>query len=388
MLLSQRKTKNDTGIWVNVEAVDAVLNKSRATGAARLVLLVLARHADLTGVCWPGIRTIARQAQVSLRTVQRSLRLLQEYGELDVLPGAGPHGQNLYRLRLVVPGQNKPRENDNESRSYDTLSGGGDISSKAALHENDDGHRSTTAMVQAPKKKVKKKKNTSPLPPPDQSSNQAANHEEEEALRNSKAFKALKDALGSDFDDLEILLREGLSARRWRYWLESVLWPVLQRMGKQKFSAAARFVLPEAAGPGVKYPAKLFISKLLEVERGEIVVVDAPEKVAPSDLGEAGLGSFELDLELRQFVIQNAKRADAEIGPPPAPNPEKTCPHGDHPRSDACCVPRAKETLSWALPYLRKAQRARRRDEEVLLIAQTAMQALVRLKAPGFEQEA
>lgn len=59
----------------------------------------LANHANEVGEsCFPSIATIAREAKLSERQVQRSIRSLEALGELEVAVGIGPKGVNGYRL--------------------------------------------------------------------------------------------------------------------------------------------------------------------------------------------------------------------------------------------------------------------------------------------------
>lgn len=66
--------------------VAAVLNHSTATGTDKVVLLGLAWHMSETWNegTWIGLDRIAHYANVSTRTVMRSIANLEELGELDV----------------------------------------------------------------------------------------------------------------------------------------------------------------------------------------------------------------------------------------------------------------------------------------------------------------
>jgi hypothetical protein len=95
---------------VSVESVALVLNHSRATGRDKLVLVGIANH-DGDGGAWPSIETLARYANASERSVQRSIANLVELGELEVDRNAGGratfHGgrrPNLYRILVGRPG--------------------------------------------------------------------------------------------------------------------------------------------------------------------------------------------------------------------------------------------------------------------------------------------
>lgn len=82
------------------DAVSAVLSHSRARGADRLVLLVIAwssTHGTGSG-CWRGRASIAELAGLNAGTVTRSLRVLVELGELHV--EHRPGRSSLYTVTL------------------------------------------------------------------------------------------------------------------------------------------------------------------------------------------------------------------------------------------------------------------------------------------------
>jgi hypothetical protein len=88
---------------MSIEAVSLVLNKSKATGRAKLVLLGIANHLGDQGA-WPSISTLARYANASERSVKRDIQELIELGELKVeLQNAPTHQQyktNLYWITI------------------------------------------------------------------------------------------------------------------------------------------------------------------------------------------------------------------------------------------------------------------------------------------------
>jgi hypothetical protein len=88
---------------VSIEAVSLVLNQSRATGRAKLVLLGIANHLGDQGA-WPSISTLARYANASERSVKRDIQELVQLGELKVeLQNAPTHQQyktNLYWITI------------------------------------------------------------------------------------------------------------------------------------------------------------------------------------------------------------------------------------------------------------------------------------------------
>ena len=70
---------------MSIQAVAWVLDQFVLDAAAKLVLVVLANHADhKTGRCWPTIRTIASESSQSVRSVQRKLADLQETGWITI----------------------------------------------------------------------------------------------------------------------------------------------------------------------------------------------------------------------------------------------------------------------------------------------------------------
>ena len=83
---------------MSIEAVSLVLNKSKATGRAKLVLLGIANHLGDQGA-WPAISTLARYANASERSVKRDIQELIDLGELRVELQNAPT-QNQYKTNL------------------------------------------------------------------------------------------------------------------------------------------------------------------------------------------------------------------------------------------------------------------------------------------------
>jgi hypothetical protein len=83
--------------------MSAVLNHSKATGRAKLVLLGIANHQGDQGA-WPSIATLARYANASERSVKRDIQDLVELGELLVQVNAAPvdaqYKPNLYWVTI------------------------------------------------------------------------------------------------------------------------------------------------------------------------------------------------------------------------------------------------------------------------------------------------
>lgn len=95
---------------MGIRLLRRVLESSPSEGTDRLVLLVLAEHAnDKTGECWPSVELIAREAAMSSRSAQRAIEALVERDEVAVELHGAPlpklrrqHRPNLFRLPLVV----------------------------------------------------------------------------------------------------------------------------------------------------------------------------------------------------------------------------------------------------------------------------------------------
>jgi hypothetical protein len=88
---------------MSIEAVALVLNQSKATGRAKLVLIGIANHLGDQGA-WPSISTLARYANASERSVKRDIQELVELGELKVelqnAPTRTQYKTNLYWLTI------------------------------------------------------------------------------------------------------------------------------------------------------------------------------------------------------------------------------------------------------------------------------------------------
>jgi hypothetical protein len=86
-----------------IEVMSLVLNHSKATGRAKLVLLGIANHQGDQGA-WPSIATLARYANASERSVKRDIQLLVDLGELRVevngAPGESQYKPNLYWVTI------------------------------------------------------------------------------------------------------------------------------------------------------------------------------------------------------------------------------------------------------------------------------------------------
>jgi hypothetical protein len=87
---------------MSINMVRNVLDNSTLPARARLVLAIIAEHADEDGLAWPCRQTIARKAATSVRNVSRLIRLCRDAGELEVVEfGVGRGRSNRYRVRVT-----------------------------------------------------------------------------------------------------------------------------------------------------------------------------------------------------------------------------------------------------------------------------------------------
>jgi hypothetical protein len=111
---------------MSVRVLTWVWDHSASQGTDRLVLLALADSADDSGSCWPSMLTLARKARVSERTVRRSVRTLEQMGEVSSVMGGGT-GSNRYRIlldprvetpvRMTAPVNGTPGQDDRPGQS-------------------------------------------------------------------------------------------------------------------------------------------------------------------------------------------------------------------------------------------------------------------------------
>ncbi len=91
---------------MSIEATNAVWKHSRQKSGTLLVLLALADYTNSEGIAWPAISTLARKVRTSNRNVQRSVRVAEKAGEIEVLRNKGRNGSNIYRILLSNVGPN------------------------------------------------------------------------------------------------------------------------------------------------------------------------------------------------------------------------------------------------------------------------------------------
>lgn len=103
---------------MSIEVMTTVLNHSKATGRAKLVLLGIANHQGDQGA-WPSIETLARYANSSQRSVMRDIQELEAIGELIVERNGAPvrsqYRPNLYWVNVSGVTDSTAGVTENES---------------------------------------------------------------------------------------------------------------------------------------------------------------------------------------------------------------------------------------------------------------------------------
>jgi len=80
-----------------------VWETSQHKGTKLLVMLALAEYSGPEGVCWPGVHSLAEMVRVKdTRWIRRTLRELEESGELITLASAGGRGARSTNLYFVT----------------------------------------------------------------------------------------------------------------------------------------------------------------------------------------------------------------------------------------------------------------------------------------------
>lgn len=94
---------------MSIESISIALHHSRATGAAKLVLIGIANH-DGDGGAWPSVATLSKYAGVDPRSVQRAVKRLEELHEVRRFVQAGGDHRvaeherpNRYQFLLSCP---------------------------------------------------------------------------------------------------------------------------------------------------------------------------------------------------------------------------------------------------------------------------------------------
>lgn len=94
---------------MSIESISIALHHSRATGAAKLVLIGIANH-DGDGGAWPSVATLSKYAGVTARNVQKAVDRLEALHEVRRFVQAGGDHRvaeherpNRYQFLLTCP---------------------------------------------------------------------------------------------------------------------------------------------------------------------------------------------------------------------------------------------------------------------------------------------
>ena len=91
-------------IFMSVVMLSRVWKQSKTRRNELLVMLALADFANDAGQAWPSVSTLAKKARLSERETHYVLRQLKHSRELKIERNKGPHGCNLYTLKITEPG--------------------------------------------------------------------------------------------------------------------------------------------------------------------------------------------------------------------------------------------------------------------------------------------
>ena len=100
---------------MSLKAMIWAWEQTALSATAKLILLKLADNTnDETGDCYPKISTVAKHCQCHRRTVERSIKTLQEMGFLTVIHQSrdGRRINSIYRLNIQNNSQNKPQKTE------------------------------------------------------------------------------------------------------------------------------------------------------------------------------------------------------------------------------------------------------------------------------------
>lgn len=90
---------------MSFDAVEWAFDRPVKDSGAKLVLLTLARHADAEGYCWPSMKRISKITGLSISTIKRKIRILEDAGLVDHRRRKKADGEpdsNLYCLGVGV----------------------------------------------------------------------------------------------------------------------------------------------------------------------------------------------------------------------------------------------------------------------------------------------
>lgn len=92
------------------------------SGSLKLVFILMANYADENDRCYPSQATLARQAGLSEKTIQRTIEKLEELGFVETLRKGSGNKSSLYRLvfeggQNVTPDNLSGSQNDHPNQS-------------------------------------------------------------------------------------------------------------------------------------------------------------------------------------------------------------------------------------------------------------------------------
>lgn len=139
---------------MSLYATNYVLHRRFGNHIRKLIMIAIADFAGDAGEAWPSIDTIAARAECSRRSVQEHLAILEDAGELRVIPNAGRRGTNLYR---IIFKKSAPQESPPEG--VQDLHGGVQMSAQGGADERRPFAPEPSGTVNEPLRR------NSPLPP-------------------------------------------------------------------------------------------------------------------------------------------------------------------------------------------------------------------------------
>ncbi|MFV1536936.1 helix-turn-helix domain-containing protein [Phaeobacter sp. JH204B] len=95
---------------MSIRVMSAVFESETLGATERLIMLALADHADDEGRCYPSIARLCQRTGLGERAVQTNIRKLQLQGYVEIIPGAGRNGSNLYFVRPTPAPDAPPHE--------------------------------------------------------------------------------------------------------------------------------------------------------------------------------------------------------------------------------------------------------------------------------------
>ena len=85
---------------MSVEVMSLVWKRGPSDRSQRLLMLAIADSANDDGFCWPGTQLLAVKASMSVRTVLRSLKALEQDGWIKINRKAHHRKGNTYEVDL------------------------------------------------------------------------------------------------------------------------------------------------------------------------------------------------------------------------------------------------------------------------------------------------